>query len=764
MDALLEHIIPIELKKENLFVATKQVELPILVMITSYPPRECGIATYANDLYNSLNNKFYQSFSLHICALEQENVTYSYPPEVKYKLDTSKAENYIQLANQLNASEQVQLIIVQHEFGFYHGYDSLFQTFLQSLSKPVIIALHTVLGKPSYALKEYIQLMLKASIKTIVMTKNAATILNEDYAIDPTNIHIISHGTHLVRHTDKLQLKKKHGLQGRKILSTFGLLNSGKSIETTLDALTGIIIKEPEVLFLIIGITHPGVVKIDGESYRESLKLKIKQLHLEDHVLFINQFLELPELLEYLQLTDIYLFTSNNPNQAVSGTFSYAISSGCPIIATAIPHALEVLANNTGIIVGFNNSQQLSSAILSLLSNDAKREEFSINGIHKLASTAWENSALKHAHVFKETIQADLHLNFSIPPINLHHLKKLTTNFGIIQFAVLNKPDLTSGYTLDDNARALLTMAMYFENTRHFEQLYLIEIYLDFIAFCQQEKGDFLNYVNQFKEFTIENEQCNLDDANGRAIWALGYIIGLEKILPQNLVAKAKIILNKSIAHLNTIHSTRSMAFIIKGLSYSLQNNVNQEAHDTITTLANRIHQMYLHESSLKWAWFECYLTYANSLLPEAMLHAWKATGNEKFKKTAKESFQFLLSQIFTETGIHVISNKNWHNIVTSGNCNLVGGEQPIDVAYTILSLNSFYNEFHAAHYKNKMKIAFDWFQGRNHLNEIIYNPCTGGCYDGLEDSYVNLNQGAESTLSYLMSRLTISKHGFFTN
>jgi glycosyltransferase involved in cell wall biosynthesis len=761
MEALLNHIIPIEIKRDILFVATKKKELPVIVMVTSYPPRECGIATYANDLYNSLNNKFDQSFSIHICALEQEHSNYTYASEVKYKLDTSNAKKYTQLAEQLNSNEKIQLIVFQHEFGFFHGNDLEFQSFLKLLSKPIIIALHTVLGKPSIELKAYMQLMLNRSVKTIVMTKNAANILKNDYAINSNSIHIISHGTHLVRHTDKTQLKKKYGLLGRKILSTFGLLNSGKSIETTLDALTAIITKEPTVLFLIIGITHPGVVKIDGESYRESLQSKIQQLHLEENVLFINHFLELPELLEYLQLTDIYLFTSNNPNQAVSGTFSYAISSGCPIIATAIPHALEVLANNTGIIVDFNNSQQLSAAISSLLSNDPKREEFSLNGIHKLASTAWENSALKHANIFRDTINTELNLNFSIPTLNLYHLKKLTTKFGIIQFAILNKPNLRSGYTLDDNARALLAMGMHFENTRHFENLYLIEIYLDFILFCQKENGSFLNYVSQFETFTNENEQCNLDDANGRAIWALGYIIGLEKILPNNLVSKAKGILNKSISHLISIHSTRAMAFIIKGLSYSIRNSFSQKAYDTINTLANRVYQMYLHESSPKWAWYEGYLTYANSLLPEAMLFEWKATGYEHFKRTAKESFQFLLSQIFTSTGIHVISNKNWHNNEIADSFNLVGGEQPIDVAYTILSLNSFYIEFNDVFYKEKMKIAFDWFQGRNHLNEIIYNPCTGGCYDGLEDSYVNLNQGAESTLSYLMARLAIDKYDF---
>ena len=203
------------------------------------------------------------------------------------------------------------------------------------------------------------------------------------------------------------------------------------------------------------------------------------------------------------------------------------------------------------------------------------------------------------------------------------------------------------------------------------------------------------------------------------------------------------------------------MAFIIKGLSYSIKNDFDKQAYDTINTLANRIYQMYLHESKPKWEWYESYLTYGNSLLPEAMLCAWKVTGNENFKKTAKDSFHFLINQTFDTTGIHVVSNKNWHNKNIDNVSKLVGGEQPIDVAYTILCLISFYKAFNSDFYKQPIKIAFDWFQGRNHLNEIVYNPCTGGCYDGLEDSYVNLNQGAESTVSYLMARLAIEKYDF---
>jgi hypothetical protein len=267
-----------------------------------------------------------------------------------------------------------------------------------------------------------------------------------------------------------------------------------------------------------------------------------------------------------------------------------------------------------------------------------------------------------------------------------------------------------------------------------------------------------LNYVSEDGTFTEQNYETNLADSNGRAVWALEYLVSIGDLLPQLLVIDAEAIIECAITNALKIHSTRAMAFIIKGLYYrNLKNKLVQDML-LITRLANRLVQMYRHETDGNWRWFESYLTYGNSILPEAMLCAWLATGEPVYKEVAKSSFDFLLSRIFTEKNIKVISNKGWLHKGEEENRVSIGGEQPIDIAYTILALSKFYAVFRCHSYKNKIEIAFSWFLGNNHLHQIIYNPCTGGCYDGLEENYINLNQGAESTVSYLMARLTVEK------
>jgi hypothetical protein len=436
-------------------------------------------------------------------------------------------------------------------------------------------------------------------------------------------------------------------LSGRRIISTFGLLSSGKNIETTLSALPAIVHEHPDVLFLIIGKTHPVVFKNEGEKYRKSLEQKVINLNLQEHVLFINAFLPLAELLCYLQLTDIYIFTSTDPTQAVSGTFAYALSCGCPIISTPIPHAREVLAKDGGIIIDFENPVQLSTALNRLLDDEPLRNNMGSNGLHRMAATAWENSAIIHALLIEQTSKGQISLQYAIPPTNLAHFKKMTTNFGMLQFAKIDQPDLDSGYTLDDNARALIAICQHFEFTKDQDDIALMHIYLHFIDFCQQPQGNFLNYVSHSKKFTQQNSETNLDDANGRAIWALGYLLSLEAILPKALVDVAEAILMDAIYFINDIHSTRAMAFSIKGLYYAQTGKNSILVTYLIRKLANRLIQMYRHEADSQWEWFESYLTYANSILPEALLCAWLATDEIVYKEVAQETFQFLLQNIF---------------------------------------------------------------------------------------------------------------------
>lgn len=726
-----------------------------VLFLTSYPPRVCGIATYCQDLIKALANKFNESFSLRVCALETGDTTYQYPEEVRYRLNSSSAAEYKKMTAIINRDEQINIVLIQHEFGLFNKQEQAFLQFLQEIKKPVILAFHTVLPQPDKQLKAKVQHMVEHCTAVVVMTHNSEQVLIEEYDVPEQKITVIAHGTHLVPHVSKDILKEKYGLKGRKVLTTFGLLSSGKSIETTLEALPAIIEECPEVIFLVIGKTHPEVVKAEGETYRERLKALVMERELGRHVQFINSFLALPELLEYLQLTDIYLFTSSDPNQAVSGTFAYAMSCACPIISTPIPHAKEALSEDTGIIIDFDNPRQLAAGAVRLLNDDSLRHTLSFQTLQQTVSTAWENSAVAHAMLLDDLTAGDVPLQYTLPPVSLDHLQRMTTPTGIIQFSKVNQPDIESGYTLDDNARALVATAMYVKLTGDRERIDEIHRYLRFITHCQQSGGRFQNYVDKNNRFTGQNEETNLDDSNGRAIWALGYIQFLKEYLPEEITSEARRTFEKALQAMATVHSPRAMAFTIKGL-YFFQSATPFKNPKLLNTLAHRLAQMYNHESNGPWKWFEGYLTYANSILPEAMLYAWQVTGDNRYREIALSSFDFLLSKIFTDEGIEVISNKNWLNRgQTAGKF----GEQPIDVAYTILTLDQFYHAFGDEEYYNKMVTAFNWFLGQNRLHQIIYNPCTGGCYDGLEEKYVNLNQGAESTVSYLLARLTMGKY-----
>lgn len=728
-----------------------------IVCLTSYPPRECGIATYSKDLGKAILNTFGDTFKFKVYPLESGTSNHMYPKNIEGPMNTDSALDFLKAAYDINANPKVGLILIQHEFGLFQGNEHAFYEFLDYLDKPVVVTFHTVLPDPTPAMKGKVFTIASRSAGIIVMTRTSADILEKQYAISPDKISVIAHGTHLIEHNDKDILKRKYDLEDKMVLSTFGLLGPGKSLETTLAALPEIIERYPKVIFLIIGKTHPTIVKEKGEVYREFLKQKIDELGLVDHVRFVDRFVPTDNLLEYLQLTDIYLFTSKDPNQAVSGTFAYALSCGCPIVSTPIPHALEVLQNNAGVLFDFEDSQQLQQAVLELLDDDQNRLKMSLNGMHTSSASAWENAAIAHVKVFEQVLNEPLGLTYTRPPILLKHLKKMTDKVGIVQFSKLNSPDIESGYTLDDNARALIAMCQHFELTGDSSDLKYIRTYFDFVQRCFRHDGRFLNYVDKECAFTNQNDLVNLDDACGRAIWSLGYLLSMSRLLPKNdhyITDKALFVFENSLLAMDGVRSPRAIAFTLKGLYFYNQCEGRECKNSVVEKLADRLLSFYDNESNKDWHWFEGYLTYGNSVLPQSMLMAYVMTLNPRYRKVAKESFDFLLSKIFDGGMIRIISNQDWHILGTKADLEFKGGEQPIDVAYTILALRLFHKIFPLEGYEVRMNNAFDWFLGKNPLHQTVYNPCTGGCYDGLERYNVNLNQGAESMISYLLGRM----------
>ncbi|WP_276381362.1 glycosyltransferase [Flavobacterium sp. H4147] len=721
-----------------------------IVFLSTFPPTQCGIATYTQDTIKGITDVFGKSITCEICELvdkPKENKTQA------YTLNTKNREEYTQVAEEINKDENVKLVHIQHEFGLFSGnYGDHLLDFLNTIKKPVTYTFHSVIPNPNNELKTFVQLLLSYSNSVFVMTNQSKEILMRDYEIQDEVITTVPHGTHIVIYEKPEDAKAKYGIQDRIVLSTFGLLGEGKNIETGLHALAKIVEKEPNVLYLIIGRTHPNLI-IDGvDAYRDKLEAIVEELHLQNNVRFINQYLETEELLDYLKATDIYMFTSKDPNQAVSGTFAYAMSCACPMVASKIPHTKEVLTSDCGILVDIGNVDQFAEAALQLISNENLRYEMAINALSKMRASSWENAGLTHMNTYKKLMENTPEIKYTYPDIQLRHIKKLTTDLGIIQFSKISIPDLESGYTLDDNARALIAFCMHYKLTRDKDDLPYILIYLDFIERCQRPKGDFINYVDQENREHIEqNAEVNLEDSNARAIWALGTVVANSDILPDNISKKASKCLLDSLKWAENIQSPRSIGFATKGLYLYHSTIPNLYVAAIINKLNAKLLANYEDTATEDWQWFENYLTYGNGILPESMLYAYLITNKPVYKKVALDSLDFLLSKTFVDGNFKAISNQSWYHKDAQP---AEYGEQPIDVTYTIQTLNAFYNAFKTPEYRKKMKIAFNWFLGKNHLNQIMYNPVSGGGYDGLEKENVNLNQGAESTVCYLTARL----------
>ncbi len=729
-----------------------------MLIVSSYPPRECGLATFSNDIVNSVKKVFGNTLPIEVCALQNNKRQFKYGDEVKYTISSKSIEDYRLVAENINERNDIGLVCIQHEFGLHGGeYGDYFLVFLLALNKPIVTVFHTVLPEPDEKRKKVVQAIVDLSNRIVVLTNKSHEILMTQYGCQKSKINVIPHGTHTVLWEQKELLKDKYHFSNKIVMSNFGLVSENKGLETVLYALPEIIAKHPEVIYMVIGKTHPEIIKREGEKYRQKLIDIVQDLQIENNVIFINEYLELKQLLEYLTLTDIYLFSSKDPNQAVSGTFAYALSCGCAVISTPIPHAIEALEDGSGILLKqFDNSQEFQEEILNLIENKEKRIWMGRNAYAQSNATTWENIAIKYGLLFGELTNKEEDLRFNFPPIKLDHIKELTTDYGILQFSIFSEPDPDSGYTLDDNARALINMIMYYSYYHDKDTLGLANIYLNFIDNIQREDGLFDNYKNFDRELTAQNSSVNLEDSNGRALWSLGYVISHKEILPLDFVLRAKNCWGKAFQKIYEVSSPRAIAYTLKGLYYFYSVYPEESVKVYIEKLANKLLELYNINSDEYWCWYEDYMTYVNNVLPEAMMFSFLATGEPKYLKISTITFDFLLSHYFMKGQLKVISNRGWFK---KQNERVFYGEQPIEVATTIITLDLFYQVTGNVKYKEQLEVAFNWFLGSNHLKQIMYNPENGASYDGLEDKTININQGAESTLCFFKAQLIMKKH-----
>jgi glycosyltransferase involved in cell wall biosynthesis len=728
---------------------------PHVLYVCTYPPRECGIAEFSNDLTAAFDKEFNPGVKSKILAMNPNGTSiYNYPKKVIFQINDTDMEDYLNRAKEINKMSHIKLVNIQHEYGLFRGeWGNYLLPFLELLNKPVVTTFHTVLPNPDKKLLKITQSIAQRSSGLVVMTKTMAHLLQEVYGVPKKKIHIIPHGVHHISYPSKSKAKRKLNLSGHTVLSTFGMLNRDKGIEYAIESLPEIIKKYPDVLYLVIGATHPVVRREQGEVYRNKLKRLVHQLNLKEHVKFYDKFLSTQELIEYLKATDIYISPTLNPMQAVSGTISYALSCACPIVATANQYAKDVVNHERGILVGFENSQEIEKALFDLLDNRKLMKDMGKSAYLYSRHMTYQNVALSYFKVYNEYAKITPRRKDKLPEINLNHIRHLTDSFGMIQFANHTKPDIHSGYCLDDNARALLALNTIYRKKSSSSLLKLLKIYFNFIEFAQKKNGKFNNFVNIYKEFTDEIES---DDTYGRTIWVLGNILANDK-LPEEMLSHAEKLFNKAIRWSLELKSPRAIAFTILGAANVLEQGKNEKLRDLLSELADMLVEKFKSQAGLsegkEWLWFENCFTYSNSKMPESLFRAYKIIGNEEYLAIAKKSMDFLISITFEKNYFSPIGQNGWY--FRDGKRSFFD-QQPEDASSTVEALVTAYKITSKKDYLHKAKIAFEWFLGKNHLSQMIYDEITGGCYDGLGKYSLNFNQGAESTISYLLARLAI--------
>lgn len=731
-----------------------------VAFIGTYPPRECGIGTFTRNLVDSMVFKKPEGDGAvegFVVALSDHDLVYPYPEEVKLIIHQEQQPDYMKAANFINLSG-ADLCVLEHEFGIFGGENGVYiLPLLHRLKMPLVVTLHTILKTPSYNEKAILKEICKMASKVVVMSHKAIGFLTDIYNVPKEKIAFIEHGVPDI-YFDHKETKKEFKLEDKKVLLTFGFLGRNKGIETVIKALPEVIDEHPDVLYLILGKTHPNILRHSGEEYRNYLQLLVKNLKLGNHVLFLNEFMEQKELFKYLAACDIYITPYLNEAQITSGTLSYAMGAGCPVISTPYWHATEILAEGRGVLFNFNDPEMLATKLKELLG-----DPHVLKSIQKKAHTyGKEISWPKTGHKYKKLVQGliqepwetvnkkettiDLLL---LPPFLLTHIKRMTDDTGIIQHAKFGIPNLKEGYCLDDNARALLMVLMAYKQKKDTLALELSPIYLSYIHFLQNKNGTFRNFLSFNRNFLDEEGS---EDSFGRTIWALGYLLGNA---PNDAYYQmGKLVFFDAAPNFEKLNSIRSIANTMIGISYYLKSNPSDDGMiERLRNLAQKLCEHYQQNSTGKWKWFESLLAYDNGILPLALLHAAGILNDEEITKIALDSMNFLTDTTMKDGYLSIIGNKEWYIMNEERS---TYAQQPIDAMAMVLMFHQAFHLTKDKEYLNKLYTAFMWFLGNNDLRMSLYDFETKGCCDGFESYGINRNQGAESSLAYLISHLTV--------
>lgn len=734
--------------------------------ISSFLPRQCGIATFTNDLATSVSKiSRHENISTNIAALNDIPEGYKYPSDVKFEIKDKSVNDFKEAAYYLNLSDS-DVINIQHEFGLYGGEAGANILYLiENLNKPLVTTLHTVLEKPSSDELKVIKQIAFHSSYVVVQSQRAVMMLQKIYDIEPEKIVFIPHGAPDVQFLDTSYYKDKFRLTDKKVILTFGLLGPGKGMEDVINALAEVVKEYPDVVYIILGATHPNVKRQFGETYRISLENLVKQKELENNVMFINRFVDTKELHEFLLMSDIYVSPYHNKEQIVSGTLTYAMACGKAVVSTPYWYAEESLKNERGVLFPFKDSTFLSKTLIELLTNENQRNRLRKNAYDATRRLTWNNVAKSYVQVFTQAIVEYKTNSYSgnaskykaipaLPEINFTHMKNLTDTTGILQHATYSVGNPAEGYCTDDNVRALLITVMHkliFNDDKIDEY---INIYLRFVYYSfNKEKGLFRNFMSYDRRWL---EEFGSEDSNGRVMFSLGYII--KNMNSNSAVALSKNLFDESIQNMKDFKSPRTMAYIILGCVFYLNKFSGAlDIKKIFSRMSEQLYDCYIEHKDENWFWYEDILSYSNGRLPHALLMAGQYKNNKKYIAAGLESLEWLYEQLMEDNNkfISLIGNDGW---LVKGEEKAKFDQQPVEIPPLIDACYQAYIITKDYKWINRINITFSWFLGNNERQEPICDFATGGCYDGLTANMFNQNQGAESTLSWLLALLRMTK------
>jgi glycosyltransferase involved in cell wall biosynthesis len=733
-----------------------------VAFVGNYMPRKCGLATFTTDLCEAVAGVYADAVSCLAIAVNDTEAGYAYPPRVEFELREKDIGSYRRAAEFLNSSH-VDVVCLQHEYGIFGGSSgSHILALLRNLQMPVVTTFHTVLQEPGPEQLRVLKDVAALSDRVVVMSRKGVDFLKEIYEVAEEKIDMIHHGVPDIPFADSSSHKERFGVEGKTVLMSFGLLSANKGIETVISALPEILKHHPDVVYLIVGATHPHVVKEDGELYRLSLQRRAQECGVAGHVIFHNAFVTLEQLIDFIRATDLYITPYLNPAQITSGTLAYTLSAGKAVISTPYWYAEELLADGRGALFPFGEVDALVRQVLAVLDDESKGLVMRRKAYAYGRRMIWPHVAERYMESFALACeQRERRRGYAVKPLsqrpadlpalNLTHLLRLTDDTGLIQHATYIVPNYAEGYCIDDNARGLLVSMMLAElELSNGHSLQLATRYLAFIDYAFHDRtGRFRNFMNYQRTWLEEKGSA---DSHGRTLWALGAVLGRSD--HPSLRGIARRLFDQALPALADTTSPRAWAFGLFGIHEALkQMEPDPSVHRMRDLLANRLLELYRACRTDEWCWFEHQLTYCNPVLPHALLLCGHSMSNPGMEEVGLNTLHWLAG--VQRKGDHFSPVGTNGFFPKGGECARFD-QQPVEAHAMVSACLEACRSTGDAFWMNEAQITFEWFLGRNQLGMPLYDPGTGGCRDGLHPDRPNENQGAESTLAFLQTLLEL--------